>query len=177
MEFWMVQSSMFSNKRSASDGSTTNLSSQPTAYPSNGQQASESPKDALHIWRIIFQIVGEDVEFAAVVRNPVVIGRADPATGSKPDIDLTAAGGQEHGISRVHAILIPTDEGPCIIDLDTHNGTSINGQKLVSGRRYRLRGSDRLGLGSLTLMVSGIGIVPRGRTEHSTISINRKTSE
>jgi hypothetical protein len=50
-------------------------------------------------------------------------------------------------------------------------------QRLSSGRRYRLRTGDRLELGSLKLVVSDMGIVPRGRTAHSTITMNRKAGE
>jgi pSer/pThr/pTyr-binding forkhead associated (FHA) protein len=169
----------FSNQRLGRDGATTNLA----GIPGTGQFSSPSaapakdPSAELYIWRIVFQELGTFTEIAASVRNPVVIGRADPATGSTPEIDLNAFGGQESGVSRIHAIIIPTDEGLCVIDLDTPNGTSINGQRLVSGRRYRLRSGDRLELGSLKLMVADMGIVPRGRTAHSTITMNRKAGE
>lgn len=169
----------FSNGRLAQDPGTTNLSAVTVpgrSEPQNGSSPNNLSNE-LYIWRIVFQVLNNSTEIAASVRNPLVLGRADPATGSKPEIDLTAAGGQDLGVSRIHAIIIPTDEGLCVIDLDTPNGTSINGQRLVSGRRYRLRSGDRLELGSLKLMVSEMGIVPRGRTAHSTISMNRKAGE
>jgi pSer/pThr/pTyr-binding forkhead associated (FHA) protein len=146
--------------------------------PTGGSTPNTAPdKKGLYIWRILFQTLSGDAEFAASVRNPVLLGRADPTTGSRPDVDFTSVGGQDLGVSRHHAIVIPTDEGPCVIDLDTANGTAINGQRLVSGQRYRLRTGDRLELGKLALIVSDMGIVPRGRTAHSTVSINLKAQE
>jgi hypothetical protein len=172
--------SFFSNQRLAKDPVTTNLPGLPGTGPlevrTNGTQKNGSGAE-LYIWRIVFQVLHNSTEIAASVRNPLVLGRSDPATGSAPEIDLTDAGGQETGVSRIHAIIIPTDEGLCVIDLDTPNGTSINGQRLASGRRYRLRTGDRLELGSLKLFVSDMGIVPRGRTAHSTITMNRKAGE
>jgi hypothetical protein len=177
----MMNAPFFSNQRQAKDPVTTNLS---TVLPGTGPldarratQKSDNNSADLYIWRIVFHVIANANEIAASVRNPLVIGRADPATGSAPEVDLTDAGGQEQGVSRIHAILIPTDEGLCVIDLDTPNGTSINGQRLASGRRYRLRTGDRLELGSLKLVVSDMGIVPRGRTAHSTITMNRKAGD
>lgn len=170
---------LFPNHRLAKDSGTTNLAAVPGPGRSESQlnTSRNNISNELYIWRIVFQVLNNATEIAASVRNPLVLGRADPATGSRPEIDLTAAGGQDLGVSRIHAIIIPTDEGLCVIDLDTPNGTSINGQRLVSGRRYRLRSGDRLELGSLKMMVSEMGIVPRGRTAHSTISMNHKAGE
>jgi len=169
----------FSNQRLARDGATTNLSSLPGTGPLGSKPSAgvTDPSAELYIWRVVFQDLGTYTEIAASVRNPVVIGRSDPATGSTPEIDLGHFGGQEFGVSRIHAIIIPTDEGLCVIDLDSPNGTSINGQRLSSGRRYRLRTGDRLELGSLKLMVTDMGIVPRGRTARSTITMNRKAGD
>ena len=169
----------FSNQRLARDGATTNLSGISGADSFKGQSAAPAvdPSAELYIWRIVFQEMSSFTEIAASVRNPVVMGRADPATGSTPEIDLGPFTGQESGVSRIHSIIIPTDEGLCVIDLDTPNGTSINGQRLSSGRRYRLRTGDRLELGSLKLMVTDMGIVPRGRTARSTITMNRKAGD
>jgi hypothetical protein len=173
----MIRISTFFNSRSSKDLATTNLSREKSEERLQAPRDPAQDQNGLYIWRVVLQVAAGSAEFAASVRNPVLLGRSDPTTGSRPDIDLTSVGGQDMGVSRHHAILIPTDEGLCVIDLDTANGTSINGQRLVSGRRYRLRGGDRLDLGTLRLTVSHMGILPRGRTPHSTIILNRKAEQ
>lgn len=167
----------FANRRRAVDSITTNLSAVSQLERPEVREPVGDTGGEMYIWRIVLHVMSDASQIVASVRNPVVIGRSDPATGSRPDIDLTGVAGQGNGVSRIHAIIIPTDEGLCVIDLDTPNGTAINGQKLVSGRRYRLRSGDRLELGTLKLMVSDMGIVPRGRTIHSTIVVNRRDTE
>jgi len=50
------------------------------------------------------------------------------------------------GIGRVHAQL-KVIEGSCfIIDLDSKNGTYVNGEKLISNKDYRLNDNDRVSL-------------------------------
>jgi len=104
---------------------------------------------------VIFQaMVGSQAkELTVEVKGLNVVGRSDPDSKSKADLDLTPFNAGENGVSRQHVILVPTDEGPCIIDMNSTNGTWINGLYLEPGRRYRLRTNDRVELGSLKLLV------------------------
>ncbi|MCZ7540569.1 MAG: FHA domain-containing protein [Anaerolineae bacterium] len=64
-------------------------------------------------------------------------GRRDPATGDKPDIDLTPYAGYRMGVSRRHAAIRPGDEsGLDLWDLGSSNGTFLNGQRLSAHRPY-----------------------------------------
>ena len=58
---------------------------------------------------------------------------------------------------RMHVIITPSSEGPCITDMNSTNGTWINGLYLEPGRQYRLRSNDRVELGTLKLLVKVIG--------------------
>jgi pSer/pThr/pTyr-binding forkhead associated (FHA) protein len=92
-------------------------------------------------------------ELGVEVKGLIVVGRHDPNGDIKADLDLSPYNAGTFGVSRQHVILIPTDEGPCIIDLNSTNGTWINGLYLEPGRRYRLRTNDKVELGSLKLLV------------------------
>jgi len=110
---------------------------------------------AQEVWKVIFQAATntEVRELEIEVKGLSVVGRNDPDGDTKADLDLSPFNAGAYGVSRQHVILIPTDEGPCIIDMNSTNGTWINGLYLEPGRRYRLRTNDRVELGSLKLLV------------------------
>jgi hypothetical protein len=129
--------------------------------PKPGQAATGPlrpvPKDRLaqETWQVTFAaLAGSEVKAIGVeVRGLIVVGRLDADSDAKPDLDLTPYSAGAHGVSRQHLILFLTDEGPCIMDLNSINGTWINGLYLEPGRKYRLRSGDRVELGSLKMLV------------------------
>jgi len=110
---------------------------------------------AQEVWRVLFQaMVGaQSKELGVEVKGLSVVGRTEPDGDTKADLDLTPFNAGSFGVSRQHIILFPTDEGPCVIDLNSTNGTWINGLYLEPGRKYRLRSGDRIELGSLKMLV------------------------
>lgn len=83
-----------------------------------------------------------------------IFGRRDPATGDKPDIDLTPYAGYRMGVSRRHAAIRPGDEsGLDLWDLGSSNGTFLNGQRLSAHRPYRLRDGDEIRLGQMVVRI------------------------
>jgi pSer/pThr/pTyr-binding forkhead associated (FHA) protein len=155
-----------------------------TRHPSeNGTSASGPPagsdtgplrslpegKTDLPPQRIIFQTLTAEPQVIGVeIEDVIVIGRSEPGYGTSPDLDLTSHNGQAHGVSRRHAILLPTDEGLCMVDLDSMNGTWINGMYLQPGQKYRIRSGDRVEFGTLKLLVRVAGAVQTGRGKDST---------
>ncbi len=83
----------------------------------------------------------------------LVIGRADKASNIKPDIDLTPYNADLYGISRQHAALVAKSSQLMVVDLNSHNGTYLNGAKLSPHGPLPLRSEDRLQLGKLQLEV------------------------
>jgi len=81
------------------------------------------------------------------------IGRLDPTRGIFPDLDLTPDGGLEHGVSRLHAVIRRDDRGIFLIDLDSINGTMINGRRLPPHQPYPLHSGDEVRLGRLVMHV------------------------
>jgi hypothetical protein len=114
-------------------------------------------------WRIILQVDGPgQTTIGLDVRQPLVIGRLDPDGEHDPDLDLTSHLASEHGVSRQHAILIPAPEALYLADLESANGTWVNGQYLDPGVRYVLSAGDRIELGLLRLIVRTVS--PLGRS-------------
>jgi hypothetical protein len=82
-----------------------------------------------------------------------IIGRTDEASDFKPDIDLAAYGGREQGVSRRHAAFVRYRGAIHILDLNSVNGTFLNGKKLTPETPYPLNAGDSLKLGNMNLAV------------------------
>jgi pSer/pThr/pTyr-binding forkhead associated (FHA) protein len=54
---------------------------------------------------------------------------------------------------------MPNAEGLWLVDLDSTNGTWINGLYLQPGMKYRLRNGDVIDFGSLRVLVRVIGAI------------------
>ncbi|GAB4519648.1 MAG: hypothetical protein OHK0046_28850 [Anaerolineae bacterium] len=83
-----------------------------------------------------------------------IIGRADNLSSYQPDIDLVALGAQQRGISRRHAALVRYNDAVHIIDLDSTNGTYVNGSRLPAYVACALKPGDRLSFANLSLIIS-----------------------
>jgi predicted component of type VI protein secretion system len=85
----------------------------------------------------------------------ILVGRADDEeTANDLMLELSHYGGESNGVSRIHAAIHDQDGMVFITDLNSTNGTRINGLLLVAGQPYRLREGDELQFGNLTLMIS-----------------------
>ncbi|MEP6985259.1 MAG: FHA domain-containing protein [Chloroflexota bacterium] len=103
---------------------------------------------------IKFSVEGEELPLTLVPSQRAMMGRQAPFMLQVPDVDLTALSAAEHGISRVHAVIDCTRTGLQITDLDSRNGTFVNGEKLHPFNAHVLRHSDTVRLGSLSLNVN-----------------------
>jgi hypothetical protein len=85
--------------------------------------------------------------------SPLLLGRADPGSGSHPDIDLGRFG-QGHTVSRRHARLEARGSGFVLREEPrVANGTWVNGRRLVAGHEATLAAGDELTLGAVKLLV------------------------
>jgi pSer/pThr/pTyr-binding forkhead associated (FHA) protein len=85
--------------------------------------------------------------------SDILIGRLDAAHGIFPEVDFTADGGLEHGVSRRQA-RIYIREGECYIeDLDSTNGTYLNDERLTPYLPYKVHDEDLLRFGTLATRV------------------------
>jgi pSer/pThr/pTyr-binding forkhead associated (FHA) protein len=107
-----------------------------------------------HPWRLLLQIESENRTTVGLSLNErIVIGRSDEGEKSDLGLDLAPYGAEQHGVSRVHAAF-SYDKGAIYIeDLDSTNGTRINGFQLEPKRLYRLRDGDELEFGRARMIV------------------------
>lgn len=109
---------------------------------------------------VVLHVVGEAQRLVLPVRPRLVVGRGG-SDGAGPDVDLTLIGGGHSGVSRQHAALHYSDQALHIEDLNSTNGTRINGMPLRPGERYRLRKDDEITLGRLDLTIRLVRVPQR----------------
>jgi hypothetical protein len=86
--------------------------------------------------------------------HEIVIGRSAGGT-MKPDVDLTPHQADELGVSRMHLSITYNEKHGTLsaTDMESANGTFINGQRLRPEETRVLRHGDEVRLGKLTVMV------------------------
>jgi len=83
----------------------------------------------------------------------ILVGRLDAAHGIFPELDMTTDDGLEQGVSRRHA-RIYTRDGTCFVeDLDSTNGTFLNGERITPYLPYAFHDGDALTFGTMRLQV------------------------
>lgn len=123
--------------------------------------AHESPRPAPSVLHVAL-LVGDTSPrpLAVQVAQRLVLGRGSAADGDGPDVDLTHFGAERLGVSHRHAALIAQDGHLLVEDLNSLNGTRLNGLPLRRGACVRLRNNDELELGGLRVQVR---LLPRLR--------------
>jgi len=86
--------------------------------------------------------------------DELILGRFDPDTGERPEVDLSPYHAAEKGVSRRHAVIARRETALNIIDLGTPNGTFLNGMRLVANQPRVLRDGDEVRLGHLVLRIT-----------------------
>ena len=93
------------------------------------------------------EVVDSGAHIPLIDQPELLIGRADVVSGMYPDIDMTPHGGEEGGVSRRHAQLLHEGDAWFVVDLDSTNGTYVNGTEITPHVRVPLQDGDRIGLG------------------------------
>jgi len=100
-----------------------------------------------------FEIVADKSLFRidAPAAEGYILGRSDGNSTYRPDIDLVACNALEKGVSRRHAALVRYEGLIHILDLNSVNGTFLNGDRLQPDVPYPLHHDDDLRLGTLKI--------------------------
>ena len=85
------------------------------------------------------------------VEGELIVGRADNVTDYIPDIDLTPHGAYRLGLSRRHAIILRENNTILVKDLNSRNGTFVNGVIVAAGGTQIIRDGDEIRFGNLVM--------------------------
>ncbi len=86
-------------------------------------------------------------------QEEITLGRVDRFTSRLPSINLTSVGAWENGVSRQHASIRRSGDNLFVIDLDSTNGTFINGTRMMPYKPSIIHDGDliRFGLFEVTI--------------------------
>lgn len=121
----------------------TDGSYDPSNKPRHIPKERLTPKAVL----ILFEKSSQSIQFDLVDR--AVLGRRSDS-GEQPDIDLAPFGAFPGGVSRLHARLHRTQDNDVLLeDLNSRNGTYLDGELLKSGEIVHVRNGQALKLAGL----------------------------
>jgi pSer/pThr/pTyr-binding forkhead associated (FHA) protein len=104
---------------------------------------------------LYFSIERVNSPVARYVRTePFIIGREETAKLNNEDLNLTSYNAVERGVSRQHALVYYVSGEVFIEDMDSSNGTFLNGDELEPRKAYKLRDGDELMLGRMLVWVN-----------------------
>jgi len=116
-----------------------------TAAPAAAPAAPATPLTA----RLIVE--ADNQEFDLSGKDNIVIGREDAVSNIYPDVDLTPHGGEEGGVSRLHARIFYDNGQYMLEDENSTNFTFLNRQKLAGKTPTPLHDNDEVRLGRVLL--------------------------
>lgn len=102
---------------------------------------------------VTMHFLGKGVFLPIDEAGDFIIGRKSPGQTMVPDIDLNLHQAFEAGVSRLHA-MIRVDNGQItIIDLNSSNGTTVNGVRLEPNVPHMITHGDVISLGKFKIEV------------------------
>jgi predicted component of type VI protein secretion system len=120
---------------------------QQTVLPSQPQQQPQ-PATALQA-RLVVE--ADNQEFDLSGKDNITLGREDAVSNIYPDVDLTPHGGEEGGVSRLHARIFVENGQYMLEDENSTNFTFLNRQRLAAKTPTALHDNDEIRLGRVLL--------------------------
>jgi pSer/pThr/pTyr-binding forkhead associated (FHA) protein len=106
--------------------------------------------------RLRFSLTDETIVAEVTLDQEIVIGRRARSSDPAVAVDLEGFDGHQQGVSRVHAMVAVLRDEIIVQDLQSINGTHINGQRLIPLKKYPLRNGVELAVSSLKLIITYI---------------------
>ncbi len=126
----------------------------PQAAPSAGIQSPPKPVSEIQVPEGAFALLVHEqgTRHFPITSDTALIGRYDPVTGTRPEIDLTQID-INRTVSRRHARIV-MQNGAFLLseEVGALNGTFVNGQRLTTGKPATIVSGDKLGLGMVSLI-------------------------
>ncbi len=105
--------------------------------------------------RLDLKFTDSDQVISVQLADCLLVGRESTPT---PDVDLTFLNAVHYGISRLHAAFLYDGRSLTVEDLNSRNGTRINGYRIEGGKPSPLHNGDELEIGHLRLIVQLVRI-------------------
>jgi pSer/pThr/pTyr-binding forkhead associated (FHA) protein len=132
-------------------GGQAAVSPEPTAVPVGAPVAQPVAAVAADKLQARLIVEADSQEFDLGGKENILIGREDPVSGIYPDVDLTPHGGEEGGVSRLHARIFFENDRYLIVDENSTNFTFLNRQRLAAKTPTPLHDNDEIRFGRVIL--------------------------
>ncbi len=130
---------------------TTKLLEESTGMAPSLDQASDISKSSSSRHRTHRLVAEGAEEFFLSSEDETTVGRIDPVTGIRPDVDLAQLDNQR-SVSRRHSKIIRSGSGFVVVEeIGTMNGTFVNGVRIQTGQPVTIKDGDRLRFGLVDL--------------------------
>ncbi len=96
-------------------------------------------------------VEADNQEFDLSGKDNITIGREDAVSNIFPDVDLTPHGGEEGGVSRLHARIFVENGQYLLEDENSTNFTFLNRQRLAAKTPTPVHDNDEIKLGRVLL--------------------------
>lgn len=120
-----------------------------TATPPPAPQSAPVAAPAAPQARLIVE--ADNQEFDLGGKDNVTIGREDAVSNIYPDVDLTPHGGEEGGVSRLHARIFFENGQYMVEDENSTNFTYVNRQRLAAKTPTPLNDNDEVRFGRVLM--------------------------
>ena len=121
----------------------------PAAAPAPSQVGLIGEGDNVLQARLIVE--GDNQEFDLSGKDNILIGREDAVSNIFPEVDLTPHGGEEGGVSRMHARIFFENGQYMLEDENSTNFTFLNRQRLAAKTPTPLHDNDEVRFGRVML--------------------------
>ncbi len=101
---------------------------------------------------IAIYIFGQTHPIDICLESEFVIGRLTEATGEKV-VDLTPYDAYALGVSRRHLMIRRNGNGYDVMDLNSTNGTWVNGQRLEPQHPFAVKSGSQINLGNMRIFI------------------------
>ena len=122
---------------------------EPAVAPAAEPVAAVTAAPAALAARLIVE--ADNQEFDLSGKDSIIIGREDAVSNIFPDVDLTPHGGEEGGVSRLHARIFVDNGQYMLEDENSTNFTFLNRQRLAGKTPTQLNDNDEIKLGRVLL--------------------------
>ena len=107
--------------------------------------------DVISYCQLVFDRTGAFFEFPLPPKTkPVLVGRGTEQADPPINIDLTAFNATDFGVSRIHARFERAGTRLFVRDLNSTNGTWINGKRLTPMNVHEIYHGDKIEFGRLS---------------------------
>jgi CRP-like cAMP-binding protein len=131
------------------------LSEYQSLAPNGAAEIASAPAPARHDEKRadsgVRLVTEEGDQVYSIGEGETLLGRYDPVTEQRPDVDLSDLD-LKRSVSRRHARLLLDDGVWSVVEeIGALNGTFVNGEKLVTGQPHPLNDGDELSIGMVKM--------------------------